>query len=96
MGEHTNKVPVLKVESVQFVARLLGVHHFLIDDKGSTLGVVCDALADLPVILSVSMRVDANQMNRHWARIQRGFNEHTHLIGPNLPNNSKSSSAVTL
>ena len=43
----TDKVTILEVEAVQLVASLLRVHDILVDDKGSALGVVGDALADL-------------------------------------------------
>lgn len=46
-GVHTDEVAVLEVEAVELVAGLLGVHHVLIDDECSALGVVRNALADL-------------------------------------------------
>jgi hypothetical protein len=49
---HTNKVTILKVESVEFVAGLLCVHHFLIDYKCSAFGVIGDSLTNLTVAIS--------------------------------------------
>jgi len=43
----TNEVAILEVEAVQLVARLLRIHHVLIDNEGCTLGVVGNSLADL-------------------------------------------------
>ena len=43
----TNKITVLKVETVQFVTGLLRIHDIFVDDKSCALGVVGDALADL-------------------------------------------------
>ena len=45
----TDKVTTLEVEAVQLVAGLLCVHHVVIDNKGSSLGVGGNALADLAV-----------------------------------------------
>jgi hypothetical protein len=39
----------LEVEAVEFIAGLLRIHNILIDDKGGTLGGVCDALANLAI-----------------------------------------------
>jgi hypothetical protein len=44
---HTDKVTILEVEAVQLVARLLRIHHILIDNECRALGVVGNALADL-------------------------------------------------
>jgi hypothetical protein len=45
----TDKIAVLEVEAVQLVARLLRIHHVLIDNEGRALGVVGDPLTDLTV-----------------------------------------------
>lgn len=45
----TDKVTVLEVEAVQLVAGLFCVHDVFIDNKGSALGVVGDALSHLAV-----------------------------------------------
>ena len=44
---HTNKISILKIEAVQFVASLLGVHYVFIDNECGTLCVVGNSLADL-------------------------------------------------
>jgi hypothetical protein len=41
----------LEVEAIQLVARLLRIHHVLIDNEGRALGVVGDSLADLAGLL---------------------------------------------
>lgn len=46
-GSRTDEIAVLEVEAVELVAGLLGIHHILVDDKGSALGVAGNALADL-------------------------------------------------
>jgi hypothetical protein len=51
-----DQVPILKVESVQFIARGLGVHDIFIDNERGSLGVVCDSLTDLAELL-VSLEV---------------------------------------
>lgn len=43
-----DEVAVLEVEAVQLVARGFGVHDILVDDESGALGVVRNALADLP------------------------------------------------
>lgn len=79
---HTNEIPILEVESVQLVARLLCIHYVLIDHEGSAFGVICDSLADLAVVDQfLTLRRCAAETNR---------------MGPNLPNRSKSSSTATL
>jgi hypothetical protein len=45
--ERTDQVAILKVEAVQLVARLLGIHHILVHDKCGALCIARDALADL-------------------------------------------------
>jgi hypothetical protein len=45
--QRTNKVAVLEVVAVQLVARLLCIENVLVNDKGSALGVVGNALTDL-------------------------------------------------
>jgi hypothetical protein len=47
--EHTNKVTVLEVVTIQLVARLLRVHHVLIDDEGGALGIAGNALPNLAI-----------------------------------------------
>ena len=47
--QHTDKVAVLEVVTVQLVARRLRIHHVLIDDEGSALGIAGNALPDLAV-----------------------------------------------
>ena len=47
MVEH-DEVARLEVEAVQAVAGAFGVVDVFIDDVGGSLGVGCDALADLP------------------------------------------------
>jgi hypothetical protein len=44
---HTDKVTTLKVETVQFIARLLRIHDILVYDERCAFRVVGDALADL-------------------------------------------------
>lgn len=39
----------MEVEAVKLVTGLLGIHDILIHDKCGTLGIVGDALANLPV-----------------------------------------------
>jgi hypothetical protein len=43
----TNEIAILKVEAVQLIARLLGIHHVLVDDIGGSFGLVGNSLADL-------------------------------------------------
>lgn len=44
----TDKVSVLKVEAVQLIACLLGIHDVLVHNEGSALSIVGDTLANLP------------------------------------------------
>jgi hypothetical protein len=46
-GGLADEVAVLEVEAVELVAGRLGIHYIFIDDEGSALGVVGNALADL-------------------------------------------------
>ena len=46
---HTDKIAILEVESVQFIASLFCVHHIFIDHKSGAFGVARNALADLTV-----------------------------------------------
>ena len=46
-GWRTDKISILEVESVQLIARLLRIHHVLIDNECSALRIVRNALADL-------------------------------------------------
>ena len=46
-GRYTNEIAVLEVESVQLIARLLRIHHVLIDNECCALGVVGNSLANL-------------------------------------------------
>jgi len=43
----TDEVAILEVKTIQLVASGFGIHHVLIDDERSSLGIVGDALADL-------------------------------------------------
>ena len=43
-----DQIPTLKVESVQLVACLFGVHDILVHHERRSCGVVRNALADLP------------------------------------------------
>ena len=45
---HTDEISILEVEPVELIACLFGVVHVFIYDESSTLGVVRNALADLP------------------------------------------------
>lgn len=47
--QHTDKVTVLEIVTVQLVARLLRIHHVLIDDEGGAFCVARDALPNLTV-----------------------------------------------
>jgi hypothetical protein len=53
--QHTDKVTVLEVVTVQLVARLLRIHHVLIDDEGGALGVARNALSNLTIMSRVRM-----------------------------------------
>lgn len=44
---HTDEIAILEVESVQFVAGLLGVHDIFVDNESGALGSVGNSLADL-------------------------------------------------
>ena len=46
-GFHTDKVSILKVESIQFITRLLRIHDIFVDNKGSAFRVLGNALANL-------------------------------------------------
>jgi hypothetical protein len=85
MDVHTDEIAVLEVESVQLVAGLLRVHHLLIDDKCSPLGIVGDALP----YLSVSR-------GQHHSLSAYRVMAAAYRIGPNFPKSSKRSSAVAL
>jgi len=45
----TNEIAILEVETIQLIARLLGIHHVLVDDIGGSFGLIGNALADLAV-----------------------------------------------
>lgn len=48
--KRTDEVTALEVEAVQLVAGLLRIHDVVIDNKGGSLGIGSNALADLAVI----------------------------------------------
>lgn len=85
--KRTDKVTTLEVEAVQLVAGLLRIHDVVIDNKGSSLGVGSDALADLAVL-----DVSFDMGHRGGEASARA----TYRMGPYLPKSSKSSSGVTL
>lgn len=70
-----DEIAVLEVETVELVAGGFRVHHIIVDDEGSALGVGRDALADLSVIERL---VWAGSRDR-WSR------DATYRMGPNLP-----------
>lgn len=43
----TNEVAILEVKAVQLVARLLSIHHVLVDNESGALSVIRDSLTDL-------------------------------------------------
>ena len=51
-AQRTNEIPVLEVEAIELIARLLCIHYVFIDNEGRALGVVCDSLADLATLIS--------------------------------------------
>lgn len=90
----TDKIAILKVEAVEFVAGGFCVHDVLVNDEGGALGVVGNALADLAA---------NGQSETCEARAQEGAGAlealakaKTYRTGPNLPKRSNSSSGVTL
>lgn len=92
----TDKIAVLEVEAVQLVTRLLGVDHVLIHDKSGSLGVVRNTLADLAGrrMSEYAFREQSSlRTGDDWSMFTR---RPTYRMGPNLPNRSKSCSAVTL
>jgi len=97
----TDEVAVLKIEAVQLIAGLLGVHDIFEDDEGGTLGGVGDALADLTTWSSVTVRyalsaqLFASTLRRDYCSIA-DWEGLTYRTGPNFPKRSKSSSAETL
>lgn len=82
--QHTDKVTVLEVVTIQLVARLLCIHYVFIDNEGSALGIAGNTLSNLTVRGVRIIRV-----------IVAGV-ENTYRIGPYFPKRSKSSSGVTL
>ena len=54
----TDKVAILEVEAVELVTGLFGVHYVVVDDKGRALGVVGDALPDLPDAAEFAEKVE--------------------------------------
>ncbi len=95
----TNEISILKVESVELITSLFGVHHVFIHHKGGSLGVIGNALAYLTAV-SVSTFDMTKWVTGRWAiesgnRLQHP-DEVTYRIGPNFPNRSNNSSGVTL
>lgn len=98
---HTDEIAILKVEAVQLIAGLLGVHDIFEDDEGGALSGVGDALADLTrwssvtVRYAVSAQLFASTLKRDCCSIA-DWEGLTYRTGPNFPKRSKSSSAETL
>ena len=46
----TNQIPVLKIEAIQFVTRLLRIHDILVDDECRAFGIIRHALPYLSAI----------------------------------------------
>lgn len=62
-GKPTDKIAILKVEPVQFIARGLRIHNIFVDDKGCAFSVIGDALTDLTKRVSVSRSQKPMEMN---------------------------------
>ena len=71
MVEH-NKIPVLEVEAVEFVAGALGVHDVFVDDEGGAFGVGRDALADLADGAEFTLR-GVSRVVRGWGGVCGGL-----------------------
>lgn len=79
----TDEIPVLEVEAVELVAGRLCVHYVFIDDEGSALGVVGDALANLAMLKSVTWSDGEGQDAPahegddvpHWAELAKEVEE---------------------
>ena len=63
---HTDKVAILKVEPVQFIAGLFCVHHVFIDHESGAFGVARNTLADLTVTrITLSPVLRSRAYSRH-------------------------------
>jgi hypothetical protein len=92
----TNEVSVLEVEAIQLVAGLFGIHDVLVHDEGRSLGIVGNALADLPRKFNETIiRSYPSDLKKGW-ELSETPSTGTYRIGPNLPKSPKRSSAVTL
>lgn len=74
-NERTDEVTILEVEAVQLVARLLRVHHVLIDNECRALGVVGDALAYLARSCQHAASLDSMLNLPDWTKLAEEVEE---------------------
>jgi hypothetical protein len=60
---HTNEIAVLEVEAIEFVAGLLCIHYFFIDDERGAFGVTGYTLTDLAVESQYLLNADSKTIS---------------------------------